>query len=595
MPDQKIKLIIEALDKTQPAINSLKGSVDGLKTKFEGIGTVFKAVAAAAPFAALVNEIKHVVSAGEDLLKISQQIGISVEHLAGLKHAAELSEASIADLTIGMKGLAQALSGSSEMGKDTTQILKALGVTAKDPYDALLQIADAFAKMKDGAGKTSIAVDLFGRSGLSLIPLLNEGSTGIRSMHDEAERLGIVISTDTAKKFDEFGDNVIKLKANFTGLATTIANSVIPAVNKLFYIFSDQGAAEFRLSGIQRQIESLQKIVDTGKFMGFSVSEGTIAAHRRSIERLQLERNSIIGKHFLAPAPAAAKSDAPYIPGAGAAGGGRTGVKAVIKEEEEALEELGHYDMQVAAAVTEYEKEQEQKRLDAFFAAINEKKAAAQRYQSDWEAINDEMAEADGRYLVKLVEAVPEVQDAFDGIKTAIESVSGALADFVMTGEMNFKQFADSVIRDFIRIRIEQELLYAASGGKQGSSWVGSALSFVSELWHAGGVPGVDSPVSYRVVPAAAFSAAPRYHGGIGPGERRAIIKDEEGVFTPGQMAALGKGASGSQAATNIIINAVDAKSFADMCRRNPDAINNQIMQALRDNKTRSEFKRLVN
>lgn len=47
-------------------------------------------------------------------------------------------------------------------------------------------------------------------------------------------------------------------------------------------------------------------------------------------------------------------------------------------------------------------------------------------------------------------------------------------------------------------------------------------------LWHTGGIPSLENPQSFR-----------KFHSGIGPGEVPAIIKQDEGVFTKGQMAAM--------------------------------------------------------
>jgi hypothetical protein len=48
-----------------------------------------------------------------------------------------------------------------------------------------------------------------------------------------------------------------------------------------------------------------------------------------------------------------------------------------------------------------------------------------------------------------------------------------------------------------------------------------------------------DAPTFTRTVPASIFHDAPRFHSGIGPGERAAIIEDTESVLTPGQMRQL--------------------------------------------------------
>ena len=43
----------------------------------------------------------------------------------------------------------------------------------------MMQVADAFKKMPDGAEKAGLAMKLFGKSGADLIPLLNEGADGL--------------------------------------------------------------------------------------------------------------------------------------------------------------------------------------------------------------------------------------------------------------------------------------------------------------------------------------------------------------------------------------------------------------------------------
>jgi hypothetical protein len=49
------------------------------------------------------------------------------------------------------------------------------------------------------------------------------------------------------------------------------------------------------------------------------------------------------------------------------------------------------------------------------------------------------------------------------------------------------------------------------------------------------------------------FAFAPRFHTGIGPGERAAVIKDDESVLTPGQMRALAPAGRGGD--VNVTIN----------------------------------------
>ncbi|MEH2508696.1 hypothetical protein V1291_000050 [Nitrobacteraceae bacterium AZCC 1564] len=77
-------------------------------------------------------------------------------------------------------------------------------------------------------------------------------------------------------------------------------------------------------------------------------------------------------------------------------------------------------------------------------------------------------------------------------------------------------------------------------------------LDGLAAIHHTGHGPG-DAITSTRAVNPAVFATAPRFHTGIGPGERAAVIKNDESVLTAGQMRALG-GAVNSAPVTNVYI-----------------------------------------
>jgi hypothetical protein len=81
------------------------------------------------------------------------------------------------------------------------------------------------------------------------------------------------------------------------------------------------------------------------------------------------------------------------------------------------------------------------------------------------------------------------------------------------------------------------------------SSFMGPTIN------HSGYGPG-DPPGPTRYMPAGIFDNVPRFHSGIGPGERAAIIRNDESVLTPGQMKAVG--GAGGAVTVSIPIN-IDA------------------------------------
>jgi hypothetical protein len=65
-------------------------------------------------------------------------------------------------------------------------------------------------------------MQLFGRSGKDMIPLLNQGSAGIRGMQDEAKALGLELDDKTAKAAERFNQNLIRIDAASRGLSQTL-------------------------------------------------------------------------------------------------------------------------------------------------------------------------------------------------------------------------------------------------------------------------------------------------------------------------------------------------------------------------------------
>jgi TP901 family phage tail tape measure protein len=143
-------------------------------------------------------------------------------------------------LTKGLKHLSTALFDTKVKGDEGGAALKALGVAAMDstgqirPTEAvLLDLADKFAVMPDGAEKAALAVKLFGKEGLNMIPMLNQGREGLTGMMEEAKRLGLVMSEDAAQASEAFNDNLKRLHAVSEGLQRQIGAAVIPVLADL--------------------------------------------------------------------------------------------------------------------------------------------------------------------------------------------------------------------------------------------------------------------------------------------------------------------------------------------------------------------------
>lgn len=220
------------------------GSLQSLSAKAFAIGG---AIGATGIVAALTEVTKKVIDAGDELSKLSQKTGVSVEDLGKLQYAADLSGVSTEQLGKGLAKLAVEIASAGAGSEKSSKLFASLGIGLRNADgrlrstgDVLADLADRFQQMPDGVGKTALAVEIFGEKlGARMIPLLNSGRDGLKAMGDEAEALGIIIGTKLAKDSEAFNDNLTRLQKLSTATGISIGNSLIPALNDLLKTYLD--------------------------------------------------------------------------------------------------------------------------------------------------------------------------------------------------------------------------------------------------------------------------------------------------------------------------------------------------------------------
>lgn len=206
----------------------------GIAASFNQITGAAKMVAAsiaAVGSAAVLVAVRQTINAMDDLSKAAQKTGTSAAELSKLQYAADLSGVASESLQRSLNRLNVAIVQVGPGAKGAAGALQAMGVTAKTgTLDALMKVADQFQKMPDGAQKSALALELFGKAGADMIPLLNGGSAAIKDAADEAERLGIVIDGNTARAAETFNDNLTRLKTAGQGVTMQITAGLAPAL-----------------------------------------------------------------------------------------------------------------------------------------------------------------------------------------------------------------------------------------------------------------------------------------------------------------------------------------------------------------------------
>lgn len=228
-------------------------------------GVVAAAASAAVAFGAMA---LNAVSAADDMGKLAQSSGIAVESLSQLEYAADLSGTSLAGLVQGMNKLTKSAADAARGSKTSADAFKAIGVSAqnadgslKDTEQLMLDVADRFSAIEDGAAKAAVAQELFGKSGVKLIPFLNQGRAGIEALKKEADALGLTITNKTAKAAEEFNDNLDRIKLTGKGLANQAAAELLPVFSAMAERFAgaavEGSAMDFAIKALSATLKTL--------------------------------------------------------------------------------------------------------------------------------------------------------------------------------------------------------------------------------------------------------------------------------------------------------------------------------------------------
>ena len=214
-------------------------SAQDMERAFKIVSTALLAIGTAA-VVGLGALIKSSIDTADKMGKMAQSVGLSVESLSGLAFAAELSDINLDELGARLTNLNRRAKEGARGVKSYRQAFDALGITLTDSQDSLrtteellLDIADRFSKMEDGTIKAALATDIFSNAGVKMIPFLNQGREGIKAITEAAERMGLVISTETAAAAENFNDSLTILRGAAKGLAFELTKNLLPALADL--------------------------------------------------------------------------------------------------------------------------------------------------------------------------------------------------------------------------------------------------------------------------------------------------------------------------------------------------------------------------
>lgn len=208
--------------KLQPQLNKAGGDIKSWANKanndsqkaFKGMGASLGSSlkAGLVGFAAglSVSAFSSLTEGIDNISKQSRTLGLTTEALAGIGHAANLSGVDAETLAGALGKFRQKVSGPLD--------------------EAMYNFADSLQAIQDPGQRAQALVDAFGKKGLALAPMFEEGSDGIKDLVTEAQLLGLAFNSADAEKVEEANDAITRVQSAFKGLFNTALIKLAPVI-----------------------------------------------------------------------------------------------------------------------------------------------------------------------------------------------------------------------------------------------------------------------------------------------------------------------------------------------------------------------------
>ena len=239
---------------------SSKKASKGSSVLSGGLGKL--GLAAAGAFAALaagkavLSVLDGLATHGDKIAKSSKGIGLTADQYQELDFAMNMSGLSMDVSANAFAKLARVIRDAADGSKMATDKLGRLGISATDAtgaakgtHDVFLEIADAIQSMGNETEKTAVALDFFEESGFKLIPLLDQGSAGLKRMAGEAHRVGAVLGGEALDAAVSYKDATTRMDKSWTAFLGRYAAPFMVAAARVMDGLSGVGSVARDSSG----------------------------------------------------------------------------------------------------------------------------------------------------------------------------------------------------------------------------------------------------------------------------------------------------------------------------------------------------------
>lgn len=245
MANNLIDIVVQLTDKnTEAGLKKITASAEGAKSALgkmkndlmaigAGVGVVgigAKLAKEAIQWDVAVKKLSGITGATaketSELLAVSNYMGVAMEDSAG----------AFAKFSKNVGAAKEKMEVARAEGKLSTDIFSKLGYTLEDikgknTVEVFKMIQEHLRGMKDGAEKTRVEMELFGRTGYQMHAMLNMSAEQMDKVAERAKAMGLIIDDETAAKSAKLNRELKDLENTGRRLAVSIGHELVPVFN----------------------------------------------------------------------------------------------------------------------------------------------------------------------------------------------------------------------------------------------------------------------------------------------------------------------------------------------------------------------------
>ena len=217
---------------------SLDSALTKTRTGLNQVGK-YAAVASAAMVAAGAVMVTAQLKVLDALGKTADALGIQQEKLQALQHVAELTGTSSEAFNKALERMEKNLGNAARIGGTASDALEDIGINVNEilklsPDEQIEQLAVALSSVESQSIKASIANDLFGRSGVKMLKMMEAlKDDGLKPTEEALEAMGITLSRVDTSKVEQANDAMFKVSETVTGLVNKMTVKLAPILEEV--------------------------------------------------------------------------------------------------------------------------------------------------------------------------------------------------------------------------------------------------------------------------------------------------------------------------------------------------------------------------